>query len=154
MEPDTGGKGLMNVWAKAAVQGAACGLMIGVVLLVGGRVWRPATVAAQAPVVPAVMKAQRFELVDAAGKLRALLWLPLSGAPGLDLLDGTGAMRASLSLSPDGSPKLDLSDATGKRRAVLGAANLEAAKTGEETKRSESSLVLFDKDGKVIWQAP
>ena len=34
----------MNVLTKAAVQGAACGLMIGVVLLVGGQTWRPATV--------------------------------------------------------------------------------------------------------------
>lgn len=33
----------MNALTRAAVQGAACALMIGAVLLVGGRVWRPAT---------------------------------------------------------------------------------------------------------------
>ena len=41
-----------------------------------------------------------------------------------------------------------------KPRAVLGSTSLELIKTGTIEKRPESSLVLFDKDGKVIWQTP
>lgn len=39
-------------------------------------------------------------------------------------------------------------------RAVLGSTSLELIKTGTIEKRSESSLVLFDKHGKVTWQTP
>ena len=76
------------------------------------------------------------------------------GSPSLDLRDAAGKTRADLSLYPDGTPALDLSDAAGKVRAVLGITSTEVVRTGEERRRSESSLVLFDKDGKVIWQAP
>jgi hypothetical protein len=114
----------MNTLRKAAMQGAACGLMIGVVLLVGGRVWHPATVAD-------VMRARRFEMVDAHGEEQAILG-PAS----------------------DGSPNLSLWDAAGKARAVLGAISVPALKTTEQRKRAESSLVLFDKDERVIWVAP
>jgi len=56
----------MNGWAKAALEGAACELMIGVVLVAGGRVWRPANVGAQAerPAVAEVVRARRLEVVD------------------------------------------------------------------------------------------
>lgn len=39
-------------------------------------------------------------------------------------------------------------------RAVLGQIDLEETKTGIVEKRPASSLVLFDKDDKVIWSAP
>lgn len=41
-----------------------------------------------------------------------------------------------------------------KPRAVLGSTSLTLIKTGTIQNRSESSLVLFDKEGKVIWQTP
>ena len=49
---------------------------------------------------------------------------------------------------------LGLFDKEGKSRSILGSINLETTKTGEISKRPESSLVLFDKDGKVIWSIP
>jgi hypothetical protein len=49
---------------------------------------------------------------------------------------------------------LELSDADQHIRTVLGQTNLEIARTGEGIKRPVSSLVLFGKDGKVLWQAP
>jgi len=42
----------------------------------------------------------------------------------------------------------------GELRATLGATSLETTRTGEVRKRAESSLVLFDKEGKVMWRAP
>jgi hypothetical protein len=190
----------MKLWTKAGVQGAACGLALGVVLLTGVGLGRAATVAASAPAVPDVVKARRFEVVDATGKLRvalgvrthgwagltlydaagktrAILTLHADGSPSLYLSDGTEKLRASLGVAangsprlslldaavqtradlgvlPDGSPALYLYDAAGKARATLGCTTLEVVKTGEARKRAESSLVLFDKDGKVIWEAP
>ena len=192
----------MKPWAKAAVQGAACGLMFGLVVLIGGRLWHPQVAAAQAkqPAVPDLVNARRFELVDAAGKVRAVLGLEPDGSPTLDLFDPAGRMRAFLKLGPDGSPGLALCDAAqklrarmvlpsdgrpslelrdaaensratlrlteegspylalrdkaGATRAVLGVTSLETIGTAEVTTRSESSLVLFDKDGNVIWRAP
>ncbi len=45
-------------------------------------------------------------------------------------------------------------DASGNTRAVLGSTVLETTQTGAVEKRPPSSLVLFDKDGKVTWSAP
>jgi hypothetical protein len=94
----------MNGVTKAAVQGAACGLMVGAVLLVGGRVWRPATVVAQAKqaAVADVVRARRFEVVDPAGSVRARLDSS-AGVTALALY-GTGErVAASLSFSPLGA---------------------------------------------------
>lgn len=44
--------------------------------------------------------------------------------------------------------------ASGVTRATLGRTNLETIRTGVVEQRPESSLVLFDKDKKVIWRAP
>ena len=41
-----------------------------------------------------------------------------------------------------------------KIRAVLAYTALEATATGTVEQRPASSLVLFDRDGKVIWKAP
>jgi len=184
----------MNPWAKAAVQGAACGLVFGAVVLIGGRLWQP-----QVPAVAEEVRARRFEVVDDAGKLRALLAVRPDGGPGLvlydaaetnrailferengeaylGLCDAAGTTRASLSVTKDSQPGLDLYDAAGKvrarltlaggspvlaladaagnERATLGSTILEVVKTGEERRRAESSLVLFDKDGKVMWKVP
>jgi len=206
----------MKPWAKAAVQGAACGLVLGLVLLAGGRVWQPQAAAAQAKELPPipkdffkqqavaeVVKARRFEVVDEAGKQGATLdasglvlyaqggkqaavlnisglslidtagerwaslgysglnflgsgwsmWVRLDTS-GLNLFSTAGNASATLGFTPEGSPRLALSDRNGKLRAVLGATSLETIRTAEVTMRPESSLVLFDKDGKVMWQAP
>ena len=51
-------------------------------------------------------------------------------------------------------PSLRLIDTQGKTRTVLGTTDLVNTKTDQETKTAPSSLVLFDKDGKVLWKAP
>ena len=75
---------------------------------------------------------------------------------GLAYLRGTKGkkLRAHLGLNEQGNAALTLWDKNKKSRAVLGATSLQTIKTEEVTMRPESSLVLFDKDGKVMWQAP
>ncbi len=68
--------------------------------------------------------------------------------------DERGKKRVTLRLDDDGVPSLDLFDRDGRSRAVLGQAAVETIRTGEVQQRTESSLVLFDKDGKVIWKVP
>ena len=134
----------MNGLTKAVVQGAACGLMIGAVLLVGGRVWRPATVAAQAPVVPVVLRGRSFEVVDAAGKTRLGLGvMKPDGRPGLVLSDAAGKGRVVLSVNSSGNPGLDLYDAAGKLRVLLSV-----------NSDGNPGLALLDKNGTVVWKAP
>jgi hypothetical protein len=87
------------------------------------------------------------------GKTRALLAFAEDTA-GLYLCDKDGEIRAFLSLGEDGRPRLDLSDKDGKTRAMLGMTALEDTSTAIKTTTSESALVLFDKEGKVIYRAP
>ncbi len=82
------------------------------------------------------------------------LSLNFYGQGGINFWDQAGEMRLSLGVSGDGKPDLVLSDKAGVMRAVLGISSLETEQTGVVEQRPESSLVLFDKAGKVIWSAP
>ena len=39
-------------------------------------------------------------------------------------------------------------------KTVIGSIDLETPRTGETHKTSAASVVLFDKDKQVVWQAP
>ena len=69
------------------------------------------------------------------------------------LLDNTGTKRVGLSVG-DGETTLGLFDESGSKRASLGTTMITVTKTGEKRQLAESSLVLFDKDGKMLFQAP
>ena len=58
-----------------------------------------------------------------------------------------------LGITDDG-PKIQLSDLDANLRAVLGATAIEGVLTGETRTLAASSLVLFDQEGNVIYQAP
>lgn len=60
------------------------------------------------------------------------------------LCDEKGKKRVGIAVAADG-PGLALCDEKGTVRAALGAV---------EERSSESSLVLCDKEGKVLWEAP
>src|SRR5262245_41904853 len=62
-----------------------------------------ARLAAQEPKAP-VVKASRFELVDAAGKTRAVLGISKAGSPEFDLRDPEGRPRALLVLDAENLP--------------------------------------------------
>lgn len=91
-------------------------------------------------------------LYYADGKERAVLGGTSVGT-GLLLSDRSGAKRVSLAARDDG-PNLDFYDANGVGRLTLGSAKLEERQLGEAIVRSSSSMLLFDKEGKVIWSAP
>lgn len=61
--------------------------------------------------------------------------------------------RAELSVE-SGRPVFKLYDENNIVRAALGAVEIEVIRTGELRDRTESSLILFDNDGEVIWSAP
>lgn len=50
-------------------------------------------------------------------------------------------------------PTIDVLDKQGFE-TIIGRTDLETAKTGESHKTSAASIVIFDKDKKVIWKAP
>src|SRR5439155_805261 len=103
------------------------------------------------------------------GKQRAALGVAPNNASGLSLFDKGGSHRAALSVVPDGSPRLELFDAGGGRRANLALSGeglpalqleekgqpravLGAGSEGKRKASTPSSLLLFDKDGSVIFQ--
>jgi hypothetical protein len=90
-----------------------------------------------------VIRAKRFELVDAEGIVRAALVIHEDGTAGVDLSDASGQVRASLTLAADGVPRLNLLGRTGGVRAALG--------FGTDWR---TQLVLSDKNAQVIWSAP
>jgi hypothetical protein len=76
------------------------------------------------------------------------------GAPYLALFDKQH-QRIGLAVDEgDGASALTLSDQDGHDRAVLGSTDIEGEKTGNSERTAESSLVLFDKEGRVMFQAP
>lgn len=79
------------------IQGAACGLAAGLVLLLGGRLWEIPTVTAQSQVAD-VIRAKRFDLIDDTG-VTTSQWLTADGQPGLVL--GRDRNRRSV-LRPQG----------------------------------------------------
>jgi len=75
------------------------------------------------------------------------------GSPVFAMRDKKGKLRCILRLAPDGSPVLGLQDENGIARAVLGSMSGKVADRVPST-RPVSSLVLFDENEKVVWQAP
>ena len=89
-----------------------------------------------------VVRARRFEAVDAEGKLRATLAVAADGAPALRLNGPDGKTRAELRVTENGWAALVLRDDDGKPRAVV---NVNAGLP---------AVVLRDHDGKAVWDAP
>jgi hypothetical protein len=77
-----------------------------------------------------------------------------TGASALRLVDTHWKTRATLATWPDGSPFLQLMDREGKDRALLRYTEVIARGTGELIKRPGPSLLFFDQEETVVWQAP
>jgi len=67
---------------------------------------------------PKIVTAQQFRVVDAAGKVVAILGLSEKDT-GLHLFDDSGAMRASIRLAPHSAPAFTQYDEKGKVRLAL-----------------------------------
>lgn len=89
---------------------------------------------------------------DANGQLRVSVHTLPTGTT-LTLRNANGKSEASLVLYGEGSVFLKLSDGEGFQ-AQLGNTSLQRPRTGQTQQTSAASLVLFGKDGKVIWRAP
>jgi len=87
--------------------------------------------------------------------ISARLFASIYGTSVLELVRGSytrGGIK--FSLLKEGQAALRLADEKGNERAVLGHIKLERPATGVTEEHPTSSLVLFNKDGKVIWKAP
>ena len=82
--------------------------------------------------------------IDADARGEVTQWMIPNGANGAQL---------RLTSGPDGTA-VQLWDNPKTLRAVLGKTNLEAVRSGRVETLPMSSLVLFDKEGKVLWRAP
>ncbi len=96
-------------------------------------------------------------LDDKDGNARAFMTISGDGtatvAVGGKLLEG-GFSSAQLTARADGRTSVEIHDTDAKLRAALGRTDLESTKSGMTTRTAESSLVLFDREGRVLWQAP
>ena len=88
------------------------------------------------------------------GKGSLLLSANGSGATSLRLVDTHWKTRTALATWPDGSPFLQLTDRDGKDRALLRYTEVTARATGDLIKRPGPSLLFFDQEERVVWQAP
>ena len=110
---------------------------------------------AQTPVENEV-RSHAFVLVDEKGKDRASLVADAAGSVFLVMFDAAGKTRASLSVSNDG-PSLVFYDPSGQPRTVLGSTTLVGSHVNENgiaEKAPASSIVLFDRTGKLLWRQP
>lgn len=98
--------------------------------------------------------AVQLELYDQAGQVRTTLGVGSKGDPGLFMYDGVRKPRAELALTPEGEPGLSLVDADGLLRVALGKINPKYPVPAYTLERPVSSLVLFNKDGNPVWNAP
>ena len=127
-----------GLFTKVMLAAIAAGLWA---LILRPVLWPGAVRAAQENVPGAkVVQAERFELVDSDGKVRATLGFTVEGregGPTLNLSDEDGKARAVLVLTPGGSPSLGLFD--GQRGAVL-----------YVQRHTGPGLSLYDKEGKIL----
>jgi len=115
---------------------------------------------APAPRRPEVVEekivARQFMLVDAQGKERASLVADGAGSAFFILFDQNQKSRAEISVSPYG-PSINFYDPTGKARTVIGSTSLVSShvvNAGIVERNPPSSIVLFDKEGKLLWRTP
>jgi hypothetical protein len=77
----------------------------------------------------------------------------IDGQPEMHLADAAGKTRGQIAMWENGA-SMSLYDKAGIGRATLGACSLVTKSTEAVTTYPESSLVLFDKEGKLLLQLP
>ena len=108
------------------------------------------------PTVEAEVRSNHFVLVDEKGKERASLVADRAGSVFLVLFDATGKTRANLSVGNDG-PSLVFYDSNGRQRTIIGSTTLVGShvhENGIAEKAPVSSIVMFDRSGKLLWRQP
>jgi hypothetical protein len=90
-------------------------------------------------------------VTDETTKIGAFLKADKRGA-WFQVLNGAQKSEARIE-TLDGSATLALSDAAGYA-STFGVTSLVDTKTGTKSPRSAASIVMIDKDGRVVWEAP
>jgi len=98
--------------------------------------------------------ASSISLFGKDGQGSVLLSANSTGASALRLVDTHWKTRATLATWPDGSPFLQLMDREGKDRALLRYTEVIPRGPGELIKRPGPSLLFFDQEESIVWQAP
>jgi hypothetical protein len=124
-----------------------------------------------------LVRAQRIELVDDAGRVRATLaarpdgspaliledaerkgrvhlTVSAAGEPGLGMGDREGSGRVLLAVKADDSAGVAFYDGQGKLRAVLGMTAVPVSAAGSAAAKPASAMALFDRDGNPLHQVP
>jgi len=108
------------------------------------------------PSVEAEVRSHHFVLVDEKGKDRASLVADGAGTVFLVMFDSAGKTRANLSVSNEG-PSLVFYDPSGQQRTIIGSTTLVGSHVNENgvaERAPASSIVFFDKAGKLLWRQP
>ena len=95
-------------------------------------------------------------LVDGKGNERASLVADDAGSVFLVMFDSKGKTRSQLSVSNDG-PSLIFYDASGQPRLIAGSTTSVGSHVNENgiaEKAPASSIIIFDKAGKLLWREP
>jgi len=107
--------------------------------------------------VEAKIRAQEIALVDDKGKERASLVTDGNGSVFFVMFDANGRPRADLNVATEG-PSLNFYDPNGKSRLIVGSTSMVgshvASANGIVEKSPPSSIVMFDKDGKMLSHTP
>jgi hypothetical protein len=104
----------------------------------------------------AEVRSAHFVLTDSNGRDRASLVADNAGSVFLIMFDAKSKTRANLSVGNEG-PSLVFYDPTGKPRTIIGSTTLVGSHVNENgiaEMAPASSIVLFDKAGKLLWRQP
>lgn len=108
------------------------------------------------PPVEAEVRSQHFVLVDAKGKERASFVADGAGSAFLVMFDAAGKTRANLSVANEG-PSLVFYDPSGQARTIVGSTTLVGSHVNDNgiaEKAPASSIVMFDRMGKLLFRTP
>jgi len=108
------------------------------------------------PLAEMEVRSKHFVLVDSKGRDRASLVADDAGSVFLVMFDAAGKTRANLSVGNEG-PSLVFYDAASRARTIIGSTTLVGSHVNENgiaEMAPPSSIVLFDKTGKLLWRQP
>jgi len=108
------------------------------------------------PLTEMEVRSRHFVLVDSKGRDRASLVADDAGSVFLVMFDAKGKTRTNLSVGNDG-PSLVFYDASSRARTIIGSTTLVGSHVNENGIAEiapPSSIVLFDKSGKLLWRQP
>ena len=138
-----------------AVMAQVKGLSLPGEVLPNGRLVTPSQ-KIENPVPEMEVRAKHFVLVDSKGKDRASLVADDAGSVFLVMFDAAGKTRVNLSVGNDG-PSLVFYDGSSRARTIIGSTTLVGSHVNENGIAEiapPSSIVLFDKAGKLLWRQP